>query len=359
MVNLADTALTHELCFCTDEANSPHPNPLPKGEGEACGSASTHGMKTITRREFLRAAALGSLAAACPGALAAAGPKRKMTIDLMCGAIGVSAKQPEAIELAARHGFESVGADGQYLAALSADQLAELKAAMKAKNLVFGAANLPVEFRQSESRFAEGLTALESIAAGLQRAGVKRISTWLSPCDGRLTYVQNFRQHAARLRKVALVLKAHELRLGLEYVGPRTSWTRGRYPFIHTMAEMKDLIAEIDTGNVGFLLDSWHWYHAGDTATDLLSLKPEDVIAVDLNDAPAGVPKDQQVDNRRELPAATGVIDVAAFLNALNQIGYDGPVRSEPFNEAVNKMSKDEACAASVAALKKAFALLE
>ena len=124
------------------------------------------------------------------------------------------------------------------------------------------------------------------------------------------------------------------------------------------MAEMKDLIAEIDTGNVGFVLDSWHWWHADDAAADILSLKASDVIAVDLNDAPAGIPKDQQVDNRRELPCATGVIDLGAFLNALNQIGYDGPVRAEPFNQTVNKLSKDEACEAAAAAIKKAFALI-
>ena len=41
-----------------------------------------------------------------------------MTIDLMCGSIGVSAKQPEAVELAARHVFESVGVDAGYLASL-------------------------------------------------------------------------------------------------------------------------------------------------------------------------------------------------------------------------------------------------
>jgi sugar phosphate isomerase/epimerase len=52
------------------------------------------------------------------------------------------------------------------------------------------------------------------------------------------------------------------------------------------------------------------------------------------------------------------VIDIAAFLNALNQIGYDGPIRAEPFNEVVNKMTRDDACAAAVASLKKAFALL-
>ncbi len=320
-------------------------------------------MNRLTRRDFLHQSTLASLGAgAVLGALsdarAAESKTRKMTIDLVCGNIGVSANQHEAIELAARHGFESVGVDGGFLAGLSEEQLTELKALMKPKGLVFGAAGLPTDFRQDQAKFEESLKGLPNFAAGLQRAGVDRVATWLTPCDGRLTYVQNFRQHAARLRQIAEVLKEYHCRLGLEYVGPKTSWTRARFPFIHTMPEMKDLIAEIGTGNVGFLLDSWHWYHAGDTTADLLSLKASDVIAVDLNDAPAGIPKDQQIDNRRELPCATGVIDVGAFLKALQQIGYDGPVRCEPFNQVVNRMTKDEACSAAAAALKKAFGLV-
>jgi sugar phosphate isomerase/epimerase len=282
-------------------------------------------------------------------------------MDLVCGNIGVSATQPEAIDLAARHGFESVEVNPAYLGSLSDEQLAALKASMKAKGLGFGAAGLPVEFRQDEARFQQGLKSLPAFAAGLERAGVGRAGTWLMPCHDKLPYIGNFRQHAARLRAVAKVLQDHGVRLGLEYVGPKTSWASRRYPFIHTMAEMKELIAEMNAGNVGFVLDSWHWWHAGDSAADVLSLKAADVVAVDLNDAPAGIPKEQQVDNRRELPCATGVLDVGAFLNALNQIGYDGPVRAEPFNQALNKMAKEDkeqACAATAQAVKKAFALI-
>ncbi len=284
--------------------------------------------------------------------------KRKMTLDLVCGNIGVSANQLEAIELAARHGFESVGADGAYLASLAPSQLADLKSLMKSKGLVFGAAGLTVDFRQDQARFEEGLKKLPRIAFGLQLAGVDRVTTWVRPCSEQLTYMQNFRQHASRLRRVTEVLGDGGIRLGLEYVAPKTSWVHQRYPFIHTLAEMKDLLAEIDSGKAGVVLDSWHWWHAGDTVADLLALQGRDVVAVDLNDAPAGIPKDQQLDNFRELPCATGIIDVGGFLNALNQISYDGPVRAEPFNQAVNQMTKDEACAAAASALKKAFALI-
>ena len=62
------------------------------------------------------------------------------------------------------------------------------------------------------------------------------------------------------------------------------------------------------------------------------------------------------VDGKRELPGATGVIDVKAFVGALEKIGYHGPVRAEPFNEAVRQMAPDEAADAAMSGLKKAFA---
>jgi sugar phosphate isomerase/epimerase len=317
-------------------------------------------MNRLNRRQFLgTAAALSACALADRIPLRAAiPPNRKMTICLSCGAIGVSADQLEAIRLAAQYGFESVEPSAEYLAKLGDAQISDLTAGMKSKGIVFGTAGLPVEFRQDEARFGESMKRMPNLAAGVKRAGVDRWGTWLSPCDNSRTYLENFKLHARRLREAASLLKDHGQRLGLEYVGTKTSRERCRYPFVHTLAEMKELIAEIGTGNVGLVLDSWHWWQADDTVADLLSLKNADVVSVDLNDAPTGVPKDKQLDGRRELPAATGVIDLAAFLNALNQIGYDGPVRAEPFNKPLNDLNNEEACTATIAAMKKAFALV-
>ena len=85
---------------------------------------------------------------------------------------------------------------------------------------------------------------------------------------------------------------------------------------------------------------------------------PANVFAVDLNDAPAGKSLDEQVDGKRDLPCATGVIDLAGFLGALRRMGYDGPVRAEPFREDLGRMPRDQAAAAAAAALRKAFALI-
>lgn len=321
-------------------------------------------MKHLNRRSFIHKMAVAGAASGAlfhESALSGAGEagKRKMTLCLSPGSIGVSANQREAIDLAARHGFESVEANGDYLTGLSAEQLQDLLGDMKGKGIVFGAAGLPVEFRQDEARFNDGLRGLPKIAAGLQRAGVHRVGTWLMPCHGRLTYIPNFKQHSARLREAAKVLKDYGQRLGMEYVGTKTVWTSQKFPFVHTLAEMKDLIAEIGTGNVGVVLDSWHWWQAGDTEADLLSLRNEDIVSVDLNDAPAGVAKDAQIDGRRELPVATGVIDVGTFLNALNTIGYDGPMRAEPFNKPLNDLDNEAACAATIQAMNKAIAMIK
>jgi sugar phosphate isomerase/epimerase len=161
--------------------------------------------------------------------------------------------------------------------------------------------------------------------------------------------------HAARFREIARMLGGAGLRLGIEYVGPKTAWTSQRYPFIHSMAEMRDLIPEIGQGNVGLVLDSWHWYHAGDSGADILALHASDVVSVDLNDAPVGVAKDQMVDGKRELPVATGIIDAKTFLQSLKRIGFAGPVRAEPFNDAVRRMPPDDAAEAAAEALRKAF----
>lgn len=319
-------------------------------------------MTQVHRRSVLKQAVAAGVATAVSTAGATSwnsvAAKRKFTMDLTGGAIGVRAGQIDAINLANKYGFESVAPDPGYLTSLDDSGRGDLAALMKQKEITWGAASLPVDFRRDEDTFRNGLKKLPELAKAMELAGVKRVSTWLKPYHPDLTYVVNFRQHAHRLQECVKVLGDHGQRFGMEYVGPKTLWASERHTFIHTMAETKDLIAEIGCDNVGFVLDSWHWYTAHETADDLRTLTNNDVVACDLNDAPAGLKIDQQIDNRRELPSATGVIDMKTFLGVLVEIGYDGPIRSEPFNAKLNAMENDEACAATAAAMKKAFALV-
>jgi sugar phosphate isomerase/epimerase len=282
-----------------------------------------------------------------------------MTLSLSPGAVGVKADQREAIALAVKHGFTAVEPFPQFIAGLDDAGRKELVAELKAKGLVWGAAGLPVDFRGDDARFEQGLAELPRLAAALQRCGATRVGTWLSPGHNTLEFDANFERHAQRLTKVARILKEFGSRLGLEYVGTPSLRARSKHPFVYNLAGTRALIKAIGTNNVGLVLDSWHWWTAGDTEAALLELTNKDVVSIDLNDAPPGLTLEQQQDGQRELPAATGVIPVAKFLNALRQINCEAPIRAEPFNATLNALENDEACAATSAALRKAMAMLD
>ncbi len=314
----------------------------------------------MNRREFVQGSAVLAAAMALQrNVQAASTPQRAFKIAITPGSIGVTvASQRELNDLAHRHGFEAVEPMPAEIAGMAPAQLTELGADLGAKHLVWAAAGLPVDFRKDEASFRAGFNELPKIAAGLQRAGVRRVGTWLMPCSDELIYRVNFKQHVARLGEIARILKDHDLRFGLEYVGTQRVLVGRKYPFVHTLAETRELIAEIGHDNVGLVLDSWHWWQAGDTVAELKALKNAEIVSVDLNDAPKDIPKGQQKDGERELPVATGVIDTAAFLGALVAVGYDGPMRAEPFNKIVNALDNEPACAVTVAAMRQAVSLI-
>lgn len=322
-------------------------------------------MAHLNRRTFIAAGGLSGFSALAAPLLpaqngdaaqdGASAPVRKFYTVLSLSRLGFKGSFDQSVDLAHRYGFQAVDPDEQLFASLSSDGLKKLLDGLAAKNLRFGAAGLPVNFRGDEAAFHSGLKSLPQAAETLSRAGVSRVSTYVLSCSNTLTYLQNFRQHACRLRECAKVLADHGQVMGLEYVATRTVWRSERQPFIHTMSEMKELEVAIGTNNLGIQLDSWHWYNAEETGADIESLRNRQVVTVDLNDAPR-LPLDDLRDNQRELPAATGVIPVKIFLQSLAAIGYDGPIQAEPFNAALRAMPIEQAVAAAAAAIRKAFA---
>jgi sugar phosphate isomerase/epimerase len=285
--------------------------------------------------------------------------ERKFKMGLNPGAIGVSLDQNELLQKASEYGFESIVAYSGTLAEWDDSKISEFLEEMNAKNIVWGACGLPMDFRKDEATQRKGLLELPKHAKALQKAGATRMSTWIMPTHPDLTYMENFKQHAERLGDIARILGHYNIKLGLEYVGPKTLMARDKYSFVHTMAECKELIEATGEPNVGVQLDSFHWFCAGETKADLLTLSNEDIVTVDLNDARAGFTADEQIDQKRELPMATGVVDMQSFMDALVEIGYDGPIRAEPFNQALRDMDDIAALKATADAMKKAFNLVD
>lgn len=189
---------------------------------------------------------------------------------------------------------------------------------------------MPVNWNGPEEEWRKGIDDLGVLAKAAQQLGCGRTMTWIMSGSNDLDATENRKFHVKRFKPIAEVLAAHDCRLGLEFLGPKTIWGNFAHPFAHTMEDMLAMGDEIGP-NVGLLLDAWHWHTSGGTVEALLQVPAHRIVYVHMNDAPPNVAMDDYVDNVRALPGATGVIDIAGFLGALAQIGYDGPLTPEPF----------------------------
>jgi len=205
-----------------------------------------------------------------------------------------------------------------------------------------GGVGLPVDWMGTEEAWQASLQALPAACEVAQAVGATRYATWVPPASNERDLAANLDFHVQRFRPIAEIMRDYGLRLGLEFIGPKTLRNGHKYEFVYNLQGMLDLCDRIGTGNVGLLLDCWHWYTSGGTVEDLKLLTNDNVVYVHVNDAPAGVPLDEQIDNVRDVPGATGVIDITAFLRALEGCGYDGPVTPEPFCARLGEMSPEE-----------------
>ena len=61
-----------------------------------------------------------------------------------------------------------------------------------------------------------------------------------------------------------------------------------------------------------------------------------------INDAVIGRSADMQIDQERELPGDSGLIDLKKFLDFIGSKGYNGAVSVEPFNKEINLMETNK-----------------
>jgi hypothetical protein len=111
----------------------------------------------LTRRQFLSAGAAASAATLSNAAALASVtepaeiPQRKFYAILSLGRLGFRAGFPKSLELTVKHRFEGLDPDPNYFSTLGDEGLKRLLDELQAKNLRFGAAGLPVEFRNDEA----------------------------------------------------------------------------------------------------------------------------------------------------------------------------------------------------------------
>ena len=266
--------------------------------------------------------------------------KKGFRASLNPGSIGLKCNANELLDYAILYKFSSISPLLGDLIKFKDYERKSYLAKMERNDIKFDSGGLQffLDFRSSYSKFQEGFQFLKKHTKTITSFNISSLVTWIIPTHKSLTYIQNFDQHQERLTKVASVLDEAGLKLGLEYVGPKTLMARDKYPFLHTIEGLRELISAIGKNNVGYLLDSFHTYCAEDDYRDMEFLKADDIVSVQLNDAVIGRTPATQLDLERELPGDTEIIDLKKFLDFILSKRYNGAVSVEPFNKKLNLM---------------------
>ena len=270
-----------------------------------------------------------------------------MNQGVIPGAIGLKGLNlQESVSFAGRNGFDTVMTDIREVHEIAqqhgVDYVIDLFGEYGVKP---GAWNLPVRWADDEQR-AEGLAALPGFMETAVAIGCPNATSGIAAGFDEGDFDQRFDKAVQQLSELAPVLEQGGCRLGFEFIGTPTYRARWQHGFIYDLEGAMKLINAVGSPALGTLFDVWHHWVSGGTVDQIDGLKAADVVLVHVNDAPEGLPIEEQIDNQRTLPMETGVIPVPEMLKRLQAIGFDGPVMPEPFSAELEAIAKTDPDAA-------------
>jgi sugar phosphate isomerase/epimerase len=242
--------------------------------------------------------------------------------------LGISGRQNELIELTLTYKFRSLDVDIQELMRQIASRgLEHATRFLQSANLRIGSFELPVDLAGTDDTFGSELEALTESATVAASLGATRCIANLLPYCVNRPYHENFELHRQRIGKVAQILAAQEIRLGLGFIAPKAAREQGDWQFIATPDALLTLIQTIDEA-VGLCLDTWHWHVAGGKIAQLKDFSIEKLVMVRLADVPVDTDLTTITEEQRLLPGSTGVVPNVEWLRWLAARDYRGPLTS-------------------------------
>lgn len=229
---------------------------------------------------------------------------------------------PESGQVARDAGFDAMDLD---LEALLERDPGEVRAALDAAGLRASACPLPVEMREDDRTFEAGLERFPRVVEHAAAIGIRVMHRSIPASSDRspTEFTPLLRRRWSMLAPVA---REHGIDLAVEPLGTLYRRRTGRHELIWRLDEAAEFAGSCGPG-VGLLVDSWHWHLAGLTAQDIVDVGGL-IVHVHLADVPPGVPEEALHDTERALPDE-GVVDFDAFLGALAEVDYRGPVSPE------------------------------
>jgi sugar phosphate isomerase/epimerase len=299
--------------------------------------------RLVDRREFLGRAMAGAVALSLRPPQEKAGSSSGMFVSLPPWAVARKVGWPDQARLAARVGYG--GIDWAFAPARSAG-LEATRALFAELGIRATIVNLPMQspLEGDDGAFESQLPKLADDAAFCAAIGCRSFQFVLRATTGGASKDERWKVVRARLAAISGVVSKHDMRVGLEFLGPLVFRTRtaGRpgsapadpnaapppppIPFVWTLPETVKLATESGPG-IGVTLDAWHWFHSGGSVADITATPASRIVHVHVSDARQMPPEDVQ-DNMRLL-TGEGIIDLIGFFKALQQIGYRGGVAPE------------------------------
>ncbi|MFS8085384.1 MAG: sugar phosphate isomerase/epimerase family protein, partial [Acidobacteriota bacterium] len=98
---------------------------------------------------------------------------------------------------------------------------------------------------------------------------------------------------------------------------------------VQTLELADEIIVKVNRGNIGLVIDSFHFYTGGSTIKMIDALDPKRLFIFHINDA-EDLPSAQLTDANRLLPGL-GILPLKEIISAFGRIGYDRVASVEIF----------------------------
>jgi sugar phosphate isomerase/epimerase len=263
--------------------------------------------------------------------------------NLNARCLGVSGHQSEIIELALTFGFQGFDVDIVEIAGrVKSKGMPYARRLIDSAKIRVGTFPLPLDWDTDDDRFRPELEKLPEYAQVAAELGCTRCVATIQPAGDKRPYHENFEFHRRRFADVCGALAPAGVRLGVGFRAAENLRQSQAFQFIHDLDALSLLVNMIDASNFGLVLDVWEVHVSGGTVESVRGLAPEKIVAVQLADVPAEYePPGELTEASRSLPAEEGGIGLPAYLTALAELGYDGPVTLKPDRKAVGGMRRD------------------
>ena len=143
----------------------------------------------------------------------------------------------------------------------------------------------------------------------------------------------------------------HGLLVHLEWL----AWSR-----IPDLATALEVVSLADRANGGLNVDTWHCARTATSASDLLAVPGERVLAVQVNDGPAQAEENLiEATLHSRLVPGEGAFDLRGYLGSLRAIGADAPIGVEVFSDDLHELGPSEGARRAAEATRALLAEVE